>query len=73
VVEEPAHATAAPARTASVVIMAVKAEGVAAVVAAIAAAVMMVSSKHVVSILFRYIETIDISDRSKDKSLFRYI
>ncbi len=55
-------------------VMAVKAEGVAAVVAAIAAAVVvMVSSKHVVSILFRYIETIDISDWSKDKSLFRYI
>jgi len=44
-------------------VVTVKAEGVAAVMAAVAVAVVvMVSSKHVVSILFRYIETIDISD-----------
>jgi len=59
-------------------VMAVETEGVAAVMAAPLAAiaagvVMMVSSKHVVSILFRYIETVDISDWRKRKSLFRYI
>jgi hypothetical protein len=59
-------------------VMAVKAEGMAAVMAAplarvAKAVVVMVSSKHVVSILFRYIETIDISDWRKCKSLFRYI
>jgi len=59
-------------------VMAVETEGVPAVMAAPLAAiaagvVMMVSSKHVVSILFRYIETVDISDWRKRKSLFRYI
>jgi hypothetical protein len=68
VVEEPAHAAAA----AMVAFMAVEAERVAAVVAMTAFGMTM-TFKHVGQILFRYIETTDISKSVRIKSDFRYI
>ena len=54
-------------------IVTVETKGVTAVAAVAAAVVVVMSSKHFVSILFRYIEIIDISAWANHKSLFRYI